>query len=153
MSLIETSRGSAHRGRKRCETFVHSCERSKCRYRHIVRVFFIRLIVGIEFIMNFEAFVKDLSKKIEKTLFDVIVCRLRLGLLNEQMKDSEIGVTGDETFNDVVRDFSQLACSHPERLQRRNESSSLNNATEWYYKKGLFLGFRKLGKNGIVRFW
>lgn len=34
------------------------------------------------------------------------------------MKDSELGVTGDEMFNDVVRDFSQLACSHPERLQR-----------------------------------
>lgn len=34
------------------------------------------------------------------------------------MKDSELGVTGDATFNDVVRDFSQLACSHPERLQR-----------------------------------
>lgn len=34
------------------------------------------------------------------------------------MKDSELGITGDDTFNDVVRDFSQLACSHPERLQR-----------------------------------
>lgn len=44
--------------------------------------------------------------------------RLRLGRLNEEMKDSEMGVTGDDTFNDVVRDFSQLACSHPERLQR-----------------------------------
>lgn len=45
-------------------------------------------------------------------------CRLRLGRLNEEMKDSELGITGDDTFNDVVRDFSQLACSHPERLQR-----------------------------------
>lgn len=56
--------------------------------------------------------------------------RLRLGLLNEEMKDSEIGVTGDETFNDVVRDFSQLACSHPERLQRRNESTNLQHMSE-----------------------
>lgn len=42
------------------------------------------------------------------------------------MKDSEIGVSGDETFNDVVRDFSQLACSHPERLQRRNDYNNTN---------------------------
>ncbi|KAJ8959984.1 hypothetical protein NQ318_009419 [Aromia moschata] len=51
-----------------------------------------------------------------------IVTLLRLGRLNEEMKDSELGVTGDDTFNDVVRDFSRLACSHPERLQRpKNE--------------------------------
>lgn len=37
-----------------------------------------------------------------------IVTLLRLGRLNEEMKDSEAG-TGDDTFNDVVRDFSQLA--------------------------------------------
>lgn len=47
-----------------------------------------------------------------------LIDRLRLGRLNEEMKDAELGVTGDEMFNDVVRDFSQLACSHPERLQR-----------------------------------
>ncbi|VEN51383.1 unnamed protein product [Callosobruchus maculatus] len=50
-----------------------------------------------------------------------IVTLLRLGRLNEEMKDSEMGVTGDDTFNDVVRDFSRLACSHPEKLQRKNE--------------------------------
>lgn len=44
--------------------------------------------------------------------------RLRLGRLNEEMKDSELGVTGDDMFNDVVRDFSQMACTHPERLHR-----------------------------------
>lgn len=59
-----------------------------------------------------------------------IFFRLRLGLLNEEMKDSEIGITGDETFNDVVRDFSQLACSHPERLQRRNETMNLSDMPE-----------------------
>ncbi|XP_069698905.1 arf-GAP with coiled-coil, ANK repeat and PH domain-containing protein 2 isoform X2 [Periplaneta americana] len=47
-----------------------------------------------------------------------IVTLLRLGLLNEQMKASELGSSGDDTFNDVVRDFSQLAYSHPERLMR-----------------------------------
>lgn len=59
-----------------------------------------------------------------------VYVRLRLGLLNEEMKDSEIGVTGDETFNDVVRDFSQLACSHPERLQRRSETTNLSHMPE-----------------------
>ncbi|CAH0555934.1 unnamed protein product [Brassicogethes aeneus] len=47
-----------------------------------------------------------------------IVTLLRLGRLNEEMKDSEHGISGDDMFNDVVRDFSQLACSHPEKLQR-----------------------------------
>ncbi|KAJ8914563.1 hypothetical protein NQ315_010027, partial [Exocentrus adspersus] len=47
-----------------------------------------------------------------------IVTLLRLGRLNEQMKDSELGVTGDDTFNDVVRDFSRMAYSNPEKLQR-----------------------------------
>lgn len=59
-----------------------------------------------------------------------ICFRLRLGLLNEEMKDSEIGISGDETFNDVVRDFSQLACSHPERLQRRNENNNPSQSPE-----------------------
>ncbi|CAG9821937.1 unnamed protein product [Phaedon cochleariae] len=51
-----------------------------------------------------------------------IVTLLRLGRLNDEMKDSEMGISGDDTFNDVVRDFSRLACSHPEKLQRpKNE--------------------------------
>ncbi|XP_033218579.1 arf-GAP with coiled-coil, ANK repeat and PH domain-containing protein 2 isoform X2 [Belonocnema kinseyi] len=50
-----------------------------------------------------------------------IVTLLRLGELNEQMKDSEVGASGDDTFIDVLRDYSQMACSHPERLQRRND--------------------------------
>ncbi|KAF2898918.1 hypothetical protein ILUMI_07256 [Ignelater luminosus] len=47
-----------------------------------------------------------------------IVTLLRLGRLNEEMKDSDVGITNDEMFNDVVRDFSQLAYCHPERLLR-----------------------------------
>lgn len=63
--------------------------------------------------------------------YPIEICsRLRLGLLNEEMKDSEIGISGDETFNDVVRDFSHLACSHPERLQRRNESNNTSQPPE-----------------------
>ena len=34
------------------------------------------------------------------------------------MRGEAEGVHGDDTFNDVVRDFSQLAYSHPERLHR-----------------------------------
>lgn len=49
-------------------------------------------------------------------IFDIF--RLRLGRLNDEMKDSEMGVTGDDTFNDVVRDFSRMAYSNPEKLQR-----------------------------------
>lgn len=70
-----------------------------------------------------ESGVKPLSIAVKEANADIVTL-LRLGLLNEEMKDSEIGISGDETFNDVVRDFSQLACSHPERLQRRNESSN-----------------------------
>ncbi|XP_063228186.1 arf-GAP with coiled-coil, ANK repeat and PH domain-containing protein 2 isoform X2 [Bacillus rossius redtenbacheri] len=47
-----------------------------------------------------------------------IVTLLRLSILNEEIKASEMGSLGDDTFNDVVRDFSQLAYSHPERLVR-----------------------------------
>ncbi|XP_024939571.1 arf-GAP with coiled-coil, ANK repeat and PH domain-containing protein 2 isoform X2 [Cephus cinctus] len=74
-----------------------------------------------------ESGVKPLSIAVKEANADIVTL-LRLGLLNEEMKDSDIGVTGDETFNDVVRDFSQLACSHPERLQRRNDNTSSNNS-------------------------
>ncbi|XP_050457957.1 arf-GAP with coiled-coil, ANK repeat and PH domain-containing protein 2 [Cataglyphis hispanica] len=76
-----------------------------------------------------ESGIKPLSIAVKEANADIVTL-LRLGLLNEEMKDSEIGVTGDETFNDVVRDFSQLACSHPERLQRRNESTNLQHMSE-----------------------
>ncbi|XP_012223196.1 arf-GAP with coiled-coil, ANK repeat and PH domain-containing protein 2 [Linepithema humile] len=76
-----------------------------------------------------ESGIKPLSIAVKEANADIVTL-LRLGLLNEEMKDSEIGVTGDETFNDVVRDFSQLACSHPERLQRRNEATNLPHMPE-----------------------
>lgn len=53
-----------------------------------------------------------------------IVTLLRLGRLNDEMKETDQGINGDDTFNDVVRDFSQLACTHPERLQRKSENDS-----------------------------
>ncbi|XP_003704249.1 centaurin beta 1A [Megachile rotundata] len=76
-----------------------------------------------------ESGVKPLSIAVKEANADIVTL-LRLGLLNEEMKDSEIGISGDETFNDVVRDFSQLACSHPERLQRRNESNHASQPPE-----------------------
>lgn len=114
MFAIKTSRGSAYRGWKWYKTFIHSCERSQCGHRYIVSRF--------------------ISLNHWQCLFVslwYIYYRLRLGLLNEEMKDSEIGISGDETFNDVVRDFSHLACSHPERLQRRNESNNASQPPEW----------------------
>ncbi|XP_043516728.1 arf-GAP with coiled-coil, ANK repeat and PH domain-containing protein 2 isoform X3 [Frieseomelitta varia] len=76
-----------------------------------------------------ESGVKPLSIAVKEANADIVTL-LRLGLLNEEMKDSEIGISGDETFNDVVRDFSQLACSHPERLQRRNENNNPSQSSE-----------------------
>ncbi|XP_015514988.1 arf-GAP with coiled-coil, ANK repeat and PH domain-containing protein 2 isoform X1 [Neodiprion lecontei] len=73
--------------------------------------------------------VEPLSIAVKEANADIVTL-LRLGRLNEEMKDSDTGVTGDETFNDVVRDFSQLACSHPERLQRRNDNSNWSSALD-----------------------
>ncbi|RZF38699.1 hypothetical protein LSTR_LSTR011009 [Laodelphax striatellus] len=53
-----------------------------------------------------------------------IVTLLRLARLNDEMKDSENGPGGDETFNDVVRDFSQIACSQPQKLLNRSSPKS-----------------------------
>ncbi|XP_075237326.1 centaurin beta 1A isoform X2 [Lycorma delicatula] len=47
-----------------------------------------------------------------------IVTLLRLARLNDEMKESENGPGGDDTFNDVVRDFSQLAYNQPQKLVR-----------------------------------
>ncbi|XP_044012734.1 arf-GAP with coiled-coil, ANK repeat and PH domain-containing protein 2 isoform X2 [Aphidius gifuensis] len=71
--------------------------------------------------------IKPLSIAIEQANADCVTL-LRLGLLNEEMINPDTGVTGDETFNEVVRDFSQLACSHPERLQRRSDEYSISKS-------------------------
>ncbi|XP_014242118.1 arf-GAP with coiled-coil, ANK repeat and PH domain-containing protein 2 [Cimex lectularius] len=51
-----------------------------------------------------------------------IVTLLRLGRLNEEMKDSEAG-TGDDTFNDVVRDFSQLTFTSSGKVIRPDDNN------------------------------
>uniref|UniRef100_A0A6B2E9M9 Putative gtpase activating protein n=1 Tax=Phlebotomus kandelakii TaxID=1109342 RepID=A0A6B2E9M9_9DIPT len=47
-----------------------------------------------------------------------IVTLLRLTKLNEEIGLSEQGVGGDETYNDVMKDFSHFAINQPHRLQR-----------------------------------
>ncbi|CAL8374622.1 unnamed protein product [Gadus morhua 'NCC'] len=52
-----------------------------------------------------------------------IVTLLRMARMNEEMRDSE-GVFGalgdDETFQDIFRDFSNMASNQPDRLNRRH---------------------------------
>ncbi|XP_070685014.1 arf-GAP with coiled-coil, ANK repeat and PH domain-containing protein 2 [Pempheris klunzingeri] len=51
-----------------------------------------------------------------------IVTLLRMARMNEEMRDSEgvFGAVGDdETFQDIFRDFSDMASHDPERLSRR----------------------------------
>ena len=49
-----------------------------------------------------------------------IVTLLRLADLNEEMRESgEVGgAGGDDTFHDVVAEFSQMSYTHPERLKK-----------------------------------
>ncbi|XP_048478355.1 arf-GAP with coiled-coil, ANK repeat and PH domain-containing protein 2 [Plutella xylostella] len=51
-----------------------------------------------------------------------IVTLLRLTKLNEEMRDSEMS-SNDDTYTSVFRDYTQLAHSHPERLQRRHNNN------------------------------
>ncbi|XP_037630684.1 BAR_ACAPs and ArfGap_ACAP domain-containing protein [Sebastes umbrosus] len=54
-----------------------------------------------------------------------IVTLLRMARMNEEMRDSEgvFGAVGDdETFQDIFRDFSDMASHDPERLARRQFS-------------------------------
>ncbi|XP_064611026.1 arf-GAP with coiled-coil, ANK repeat and PH domain-containing protein 2-like isoform X2 [Liolophura sinensis] len=49
-----------------------------------------------------------------------IVTLLRLAKLNQEMKESDVlGNPGDDTFNDVFRDFSNMASNYPEKLVRK----------------------------------
>ena len=50
-----------------------------------------------------------------------IVTLLRLAALNEQSRESDM-VGDDDTFNDVVQEFSQMVYKHPERLHKKSES-------------------------------
>ncbi|XP_035268242.1 arf-GAP with coiled-coil, ANK repeat and PH domain-containing protein 2-like isoform X2 [Anguilla anguilla] len=49
-----------------------------------------------------------------------IVTLLRLAKMNEEMRESDgpYGQTGDETYQDIFRDFSQMASNDPDKLNR-----------------------------------
>ncbi|XP_064642137.1 arf-GAP with coiled-coil, ANK repeat and PH domain-containing protein 2-like isoform X2 [Lineus longissimus] len=55
-----------------------------------------------------------------------IVTLLRLAKLNEEMKETDCmyGTPGDETFNEVFRDFTNMASDDPQRLNRKKYKDS-----------------------------
>ncbi|XP_027739751.1 arf-GAP with coiled-coil, ANK repeat and PH domain-containing protein 2 isoform X6 [Empidonax traillii] len=55
-----------------------------------------------------------------------IVTLLRLARMNEEMRESEglYGQPGDEIYQDIFRDFSQMATNNPEKLNRFQQSDS-----------------------------
>ncbi|KAB5550068.1 hypothetical protein PHYPO_G00049420 [Pangasianodon hypophthalmus] len=63
-----------------------------------------------------------------------IVTLLRMARMNEEMRESEgfFGSVGDdETFQDIVRDFSNMASHDPEQLSRRHFSTQDESQEEW----------------------
>lgn len=50
--------------------------------------------------------------------FYLIFLRLRLTRLNEEIGITEQGTVGDETYHDVMKDFSLFALNQPHKLQR-----------------------------------
>ncbi|XP_055022565.1 BAR_ACAPs and ArfGap_ACAP domain-containing protein [Boleophthalmus pectinirostris] len=63
-----------------------------------------------------------------------IVTLLRMARMNEEMKDSEglFGATGDdETFQDIFRDFSDMASHQPDKLSRRKFSRDAEEEPEF----------------------
>ncbi len=48
-----------------------------------------------------------------------IVTLLRLAELNEEIRESDLSGGGDDTFNDVVQEFSHMVYTHPERLHKK----------------------------------
>ncbi|XP_073531144.1 arf-GAP with coiled-coil, ANK repeat and PH domain-containing protein 2 isoform X2 [Phyllobates terribilis] len=55
-----------------------------------------------------------------------IVTLLRLARMNEEMRESEglYGQPGDETYQDIFRDFSHMASNNPEKLNRFQQPDS-----------------------------
>ena len=51
-----------------------------------------------------------------------IVTLLRLAALNEEIRENDMTVD-DDTFNDVVQEFSQMVYTHPERLQKKGDKT------------------------------
>ena len=51
-----------------------------------------------------------------------IVTLLRLAALNEEIRENDMTVD-DDTFNDVVQEFSQMVYTHLERLQKKGDTT------------------------------
>ncbi|XP_044277079.1 arf-GAP with coiled-coil, ANK repeat and PH domain-containing protein 2 isoform X1 [Varanus komodoensis] len=66
-----------------------------------------------------------LSVAIEAANADIVTL-LRLARMNEEMRESEglYGQPGDETYQDIFRDFSQMASNNPEKLNRFQSSDA-----------------------------
>ena len=59
-----------------------------------------------------------------------VVTLLRLAALNEEIRENDF--TGDDdTFNDVVQEFSQMVYTHPERLHKKSETTSSPKTKKW----------------------
>ena len=58
-----------------------------------------------------------------------VVTLLRLAALNEVIRD-ENDMTGadDDTFNDVVQEFSQMVYTHPERLHKKSDAAATKHS-------------------------
>ena len=53
----------------------------------------------------------------------------RLAMLNEEIRESADFAGGDDdTFNDVVQEFSQMVYTHPERLNKKSTFSPEDTA-------------------------
>eukprot|EP00794_Sanderia_malayensis_P015119 gene15119-16675_t len=50
-----------------------------------------------------------------------IVTLLRLARMNDEMKETETSISPDETFSNVIKDFSNMASQNPEKLKRLAE--------------------------------
>jgi len=60
-----------------------------------------------------------------------IVTLLRLAMLNEEIRESADFAGGDDdTFNDVVQEFSQMVYTHPERLNKKSTILPENKSTK-----------------------
>ena len=64
-----------------------------------------------------DAFKKKIAQKVT-----FIVTLLRLAALNEEIRENDMTVD-DDTFNDVVQEFSQMVYTHPERLQKKGDKT------------------------------
>jgi Arf-GAP/coiled-coil/ANK repeat/PH domain-containing protein len=52
-----------------------------------------------------------------------VVTLLRLAALNEEIRENDFAGGGDDTFNDVVHEFSHMVYTHPERLYKKSDTS------------------------------